>query len=163
VLIGRDAALVAVRGVDGTLSAVARRGSTYELARWLEHDGDARTPAEAAKASAFRCDSLGCIAEAGGLRLAVPRSAAALRDDCTMTAILVLPFSRPATCRPSGAVIDRADIAARGAHALTVVDGKVDIVTVSDDRGDRPWSARAVGSAAPSHPQHSRFRLWNRR
>ena len=33
------------------LSALAGRGSNFELARWLEHDGDGRPPAEAAKAS----------------------------------------------------------------------------------------------------------------
>ena len=57
VLIGRGAELVAVRGADGTLSALAGRGSSFELARWLEHDGDGRPPAEAGKAQAFRCDA----------------------------------------------------------------------------------------------------------
>jgi competence protein ComEC len=149
VLIGRDARLIAVRGADGALSAVAGRGSSYELARWLEHDGDARTPAEATKAAAFRCDALGCIAQVRGLRLALPKSAAALRDDCAMAAILVLPFPKPARCRPAGPVIDPDDIAARGAHALTVEGGRVRVETVADARGDRPWAAGAGGGAMP--------------
>ena len=33
------------------------RARAFELERWLEHDGDARTPQEAAKAAAFACDA----------------------------------------------------------------------------------------------------------
>ena len=124
VLIGRNAGLVAVRGADGRLSALAGRGSGYELARWLEHDGDGRSAAEAGKASAFRCDRLGCIAHVKGVRLAVARSGAALRDDCAAAAIVVLAFPKPARCRPAGLAIDTGDLAARGAHALTIDNGK---------------------------------------
>ena len=143
VLIGRGASLVAVRGADGRLSALAGRGSSYELARWLQHDGDGRSPAEAAKASAFRCDRLGCVAHVKGLRLAVARSEAGLRDDCTLAAILIVPFPRPPRCRPARAAIDSDDLAARGAHALTVENGNVRVHTVAAARGLRPWSTRA--------------------
>ena len=93
VLVGRGAALVAVRGADGKLSALAGRGSAFELARWLEHDGDGRPAAEAGRGAAFRCDRQGCTAHVKGLRLAVANSAAALRDDCALAAILVLTFA----------------------------------------------------------------------
>lgn len=94
-LIGRGADLVAVRAADGKLSALAGRGSTFELSRWLEHDGDGRTPAEAAKAQAFLCDQSGCIARVKGMRVAVAGSAAALRDDCAAASIVVLKFPKP--------------------------------------------------------------------
>jgi competence protein ComEC len=139
VLIGRGAGLVAVRGPDGKLFALAGRGSAFELARWLEHDGDGRPPAEAGKGAAFRCDSQGCIAHVKGLRLAVANAAAALRDDCARAAILVLRFSRPRSCRPAGPSIDIDDVNRRGAHALTIEGGKVSVSTVADARGDRPW------------------------
>jgi competence protein ComEC len=132
---------VAVRGSDGRLSALAGRGSTFELARWLEHDGDGRAPAEVGKATAFRCDSQGCTALVKGFRLAVAGTPAALRDDCARAAIVVLRFARPVGCNPSGALIDPDDLAARGAHALTVADGRVRIETVADARGARPWAA----------------------
>ncbi|HEX5959189.1 MAG TPA: ComEC/Rec2 family competence protein [Hyphomicrobiaceae bacterium] len=152
VLIGRGAALVAVRGADGRLSALAGRGTRFELGRWLEHDGDARPPEEASKAAAFRCDRIGCIAVVKGLTIAVARSAAALRDDCALAAILVSPFPRPRRCRPGAAAIDSRDIAARGAHALTIRDGKVRIDTVAEARGDRPWSTTVADSAPPRRP-----------
>jgi competence protein ComEC len=148
VLVGRGAALVAVRTPDGRLSAIAGRGSSYELARWLEHDGDGRTPAEAGKATAFACDRQGCIAHVKGIRLALARSAAALRDDCTLAPVVVLPFPKPARCRPAGPVIDPDDLAARGTHALTIEAGKARVETVADARGDRPWSTGPGEAAA---------------
>lgn len=149
-LIGRGADLVAVRAADGKLSALAGRGSTFELSRWLEHDGDGRTPAEAAKAQAFLCDQSGCIARVKGMRVAVAGSAAALRDDCAAASIVVLKFPKPKACRPLGLVLDSDDVRVRGAHALRIMDGRIVIETVAEMRGDRPWSARrdANGDAA---------------
>lgn len=141
VLIGRGADLVAVRGADGKLSALAGRGSTFELARWLEHDGDGRSPDEAGKAEAFRCDRIGCVAVVKGLRIAIADTPAAWRDDCTAASVLILKFPQPRGCRPHGPVIDRDDVSARGAHALTIKDGRVRIETVADVRGIRPWAA----------------------
>ncbi|HEY5831411.1 MAG TPA: ComEC/Rec2 family competence protein, partial [Hyphomicrobiaceae bacterium] len=143
VLIGRAASVVAVRAADGRLSALAGRGSSFELARWLEHDGDARPPAEVARAAAFRCDPHGCTARVGGMLLAVAYSPAALRDDCAAAAILVLRFPQPTSCNARGPVIDSAAIDRSGALALYLDGGRVArIETVADRRGDRPWAAR---------------------
>ena len=143
VLIGRAASVVAVRAADGRLSALAGRGSSFELARWLEHDGDARPPAEVARAAAFRCDPHGCTARVGGMLLAVAYSPAALRDDCAAAAILVLRFPQPTSCNARGPVINSAAIDRSGALALYLDGGRVArIETVADRRGDRPWAAR---------------------
>ena len=150
VLIGRGAALVAVRGADGRLSALAGRGSGYELARWLEHDGDGRPPAEVGKGSVFRCDQQGCVALIKGLRLALAKSSAALRDDCGLARILILQFPAPKRCRPAGPLIDIDDINVRGPHALTIEDGKVRVETVADARGNRPWAASMPQKPAPT-------------
>jgi competence protein ComEC len=141
VLVGRDAGLVAVRAADGRLSALAGRGSSFELARWLEHDGDSRPPAEAAKAQAFRCDAHGCTARVKGALVAVANSPAALRDDCAAAAILVLKFARPRGCS-AGVTIDVEDVRRRGAHGLTVEPTGVRVETVAGNRGDRPWAPR---------------------
>jgi competence protein ComEC len=150
ILVGRNANLVAVRAADGRLSALAGRSSSYELTRWLEHDGDGRPAAEAGKASVFRCDRLGCIAHIKGMRLAVTKTGAALRDDCTAAAIAVLAFPKPARCRPTGLAIDTGDLAARGTHALTIEKDQVRVETVADARGDRPWAARSSHATAPA-------------
>ena len=90
----------------------------------------------------FLCDRLGCTAQVKGVRIAVAGSAAALRDDCAAASILVLKFPKPKGCRPPGTVIDSDDVTVRGAHALTIEDGRVRIETVAETRGDRPWAAR---------------------
>jgi competence protein ComEC len=140
VLVGRGAELVAARGADGALSALAGRGSSFELARWLEHDGDSRAPAEVGKGRAFRCDAEGCATRVKGLTLAVPATASALRDDCASAAILVLKIDRPRGCAPQATLIDAGDLGRHGAHALYIDSGRVRIETVAAQRGRRPWS-----------------------
>jgi competence protein ComEC len=149
VLIGRGGSIVAVRTDTGQLSALAGRGSNFELARWLEHDGDSRPQAEAAKASAFRCDAHGCTARVKGMLLAVANSPVAVRDDCAAASILVLRFARPKGCKAVGPLIDADDIAAKGAHALYIGGGQVRIETVADTRGDRPWAPVSHRDDAP--------------
>jgi competence protein ComEC len=138
-LIGRGGDLIAVRGEDGKLSALAQRSSSFELARWLEHDADARTAAEVGRAEAFVCDPQGCIALVKGVQVAVASTPAALRDDCRLAGILVLKSVRPEACT-TPRVIDVGALAARGAHSLTIADGKVRIETVAGSRGVRPWA-----------------------
>jgi len=155
VLVGRGAALVAVRMATGELSALAGRGSSFELARWLEHDGDARPPTEVAKAVAFRCDAHGCTARVKGMLLAVANSAVALRDDCAAASILVLKFPKPRGCSPPGPAVDAEALSAKGAHAFYIDGDRVRSVTVADTRGDRPWAPPLPGVAAddPSPPE----------
>ena len=145
VLVGRGGNLVAVRGEDGRLSAIAGRGSTFELARWLEHDGDGRAASEAAKGQAFSCDRAGCVARVKGALVAVSESAAGLRDDCVAASVLILKLAKPRGCRPPGVVIDSADLSARGAHALSIENGHVRLETAAHARGARPWSGGADG------------------
>jgi competence protein ComEC len=159
VLIGRGAELVAVRGQDGALSALAGRGSTFELARWLEHDGDSRSTSEAGKARAFRCDAEGCTAVVKGLTVAVPASAPALRDDCAKAAILVLKTTRPRGCTAPTAIIDARDIAEQGAHAIYIEAGRLRIGTVAAQRGRRPWSTPDAVAAADALAEED----WGRR
>ena len=130
-----------------------RGAARISSARWLEHDGDSRPPAEVAKASAFRCDSHGCTARVKGALLAVAGSPAALRDDCTAAAILVIKFARPKGCAPRGPAIDTEDLSTRGAHALRIDGGQIRIETVADTRGNRPWAPQLRrGDHHPTDP-----------
>lgn len=159
VLVARGGRLVAVRGPDGLLSAIPARQSNYELERWLEHDGDARKAAEAAKAAAFVCDGVGCTARIKGLQLAVSRHAAAIGDDCARAELVVLSVPKPKSdCGRGNVVIDYFDVWGEGTHAIYIapVDGaasgkgadagkgsdtrRVRIDTVAAHRGDRPWA-----------------------
>jgi competence protein ComEC len=141
VLIGRGAGLVAVRDEKGRLSALSKAAATFELGRWLEHDGDTRPVREAAAAQAFSCDSQGCIARVKGALVAVASSPMALRDDCAAAAILVVTFPPPRNCAPAGVLVTPDKLETLGTHALYIEPGgAIRLETVADARGNRPWS-----------------------
>jgi competence protein ComEC len=144
ILISRSGTLIAARGEDGRLSALARRSDHFDLGRWLERDGDGRSPANVADAaqsgSIFTFDGSGCLARVQTRRLAVPRHPSALRDDCTQADILVLRHDRPQGCAPSAPVIDAAALRRAGAHALTFRGSEIAISTVAELHGRRPWT-----------------------
>lgn len=141
ILVGRDAELIAVRGADGELSAVGAGRASFELERWLEHDGARRSLEEASKAAAFRCDGIGCSATTKGLAVAVARHPAAFAEDCRRAAILISPIVGPRDCSGPKTVIDFFAARRGGTHALYIdADGGIRVETVAAARGTRPWS-----------------------
>lgn len=157
VLVGRGGDLVAVRGLDGRLSALPARGTAFDLARWLEHDGDVRPAAEVQKGAQWRCDAVGCTAVVQGRTVAVAHSPAALRDDCRDADVLVLRFTRGSRCEGPMLVMDRQALMQRGARAIYLPPARgaaahMRVQSVADLRGDRPW-ARPVVSWAGRTPE----------
>jgi competence protein ComEC len=150
VLVGREGALVAVRGKDGQLAAVAARGSAFDLSRWLEYDGDRRPAERVVPDAAFVCDGVGCTARiARGRVLSVARHASAFRDDCVRATVLVTttPTPPPRTCR-GPIVLTRQRLRRAGTHAIRIArDGRVEIENVADRRGRRHWSRRTADIA----------------
>jgi competence protein ComEC len=147
-LIGRDGALVAVRDDDGRLSAVGAGRTSFELSRWLEHDGDARTPRETgrdAKSASVACDRVGCRATVRGLTVAVAQHPAAFLDDCRRAQIVVAGIVSPKSCTAPKAVVDFFAARRAGTHAIYIEDdGSLRVETVAGMRGLRPWSARTA-------------------
>lgn len=145
VLIGRDGRLVAVRNPAGQFAALPAPQSQFELKRWLEHDGDGRSVAEAVATAGFTCDAVGCAAKLRGLRVAISRHAASIGDDCALADLMVLAVPAPRGCVGPQSVIDFFDARIKGTHAV-YVEGprRIRVVTVADTRGVRPW--------APLHP-----------
>lgn len=156
ILVGRGGDLVAMRGGDGLLVATRGSSGNFELGRWLEHDGDARTPRAAREARGLSCDGVGCLGEIKGLRVAIARHPSATAEDCTHADILVGGPRRPRGCDGPLAVLDRATLRRDGAHAVYVYanpDGTaariVRTETVAARRGVRPWTER------PERPQRT--------
>lgn len=144
ILVSRSGTLVAARGTDGRLWALAGRSDLFDLGRWLEWDGDGRPPTSVAEAaqpgSIFNCDRDGCIARIKGRGLAVPRHASALRDDCARAEILVLRHVLPKDCAPSALVIDAAALRRAGAHTISFRGAEPVVTTVTGLHGRRPWT-----------------------
>lgn len=145
VLIGRDGALIAVRTPSGRLTALAAPQSRFELSRWLEHDGDKRTPAEVVAAGGMNCDALGCMVSVKGARIAVSRHPAAVADDCRQADLVVLSMAAPKGCSEPAAIVDFFAARTGGTHAVYISGPRqFRIETVAGARGARPWS--------PPHP-----------
>jgi competence protein ComEC len=145
VLIGREGALVAVRDQDGRLAAHAERPSTFELKRWLEHDGDARDPKNVRKERAFRCDALGCVTQFEDRVIAISRHPGGAADDCERAGVLIVTGGRPPLCSGPAHVLDGASLRASGTVALyRTPEGSFRSESVADVRGVRPWSMPPV-------------------
>ncbi len=142
-LVGRDGALVAARLDGRQLTSLKGRGSEFELARWLEHDGDIRTGKAVASGEGFRCDRIGCTTRIKGRLVAMPSHPAALPDDCSKADILLLRWPRPSACPATKAtVIDYWALRDDGVHWLTIQDERVEVRSVGGERGARPWTGR---------------------
>jgi len=156
ILAGRGGTLVAVRGPDGLLAAAGPRSGTFELERWLEHDGDGRKPREALRARGFRCDGTGCVATVKGLTIAKTRHVSAMAEDCSRAHIVISDLSAPRDCTAPLLVLDRRTLARDGTHAITLAKDApggaariARIETAADRRGDRPWTQKPERTKSP--------------
>jgi len=143
VLIDRDGLLAAVRMQDGRM-ALTKRTPGYVAERWLLHDGDPRSPKEAASSDVMFCEREACVyREAGRPVIAFSRTLAALAEDCRHAEIIVsavpLPRSLRVRCN-ARLVIDKFDLWRNGATSLTFDAGKINITTMREARGERPWA-----------------------
>jgi competence protein ComEC len=154
ILVSSSGDSVAVRTSEGKLSAVRFGSDTFALRDWLTADADARAPNDGTLKAGFACDADGCVAKlADGALVAVPRTPAALAEDCARAALVVTIREAPPGC--AAAIVDRAMSRAGGAMAI-VRDAKVFRIERSYPAGyDRPWARRSIVSpatAASSRP-----------
>lgn len=149
IIIGRDGAAIAWRGNDRRLMAIGNREAAFEVARWLEHDGDDRRSQEllATRPPGLACDWMGCVTRVNGKRLTMAWHPAALADDCREADVLItrqtLHNASQHRCArdASRPTIDQKALARGGTHVVTIAKtGIVTIATVADWRGNRPWS-----------------------
>ncbi|MEQ1576634.1 MAG: ComEC/Rec2 family competence protein, partial [Hyphomicrobium sp.] len=120
ILAGRAGTLVTVRARDGALHATPGRHGGFELKRWLENDGDARTVAEASGPGTWTCDGSGCVAAVKGVTVAAVRHASALPEDCGRVRVLILPFPKPEGCTGPEVILDPRAFWSEGTHVITI-------------------------------------------
>jgi competence protein ComEC len=168
ILAGLNGSLVAVRTADGQLAATSVGRATFELGRWLEHDGDSREPKDILnKSKAFRCDGIGCVAKvAGDTTLSVARHGSAFADDCAAATILIATIPAPKECEKPALVLDYPRFKEEGGYAIyfgeqpagasTAVAAQrptLRIETIAASRGDRPWAQHARHPRPPETQQ----------
>lgn len=144
--IDRDAALFGVRTSDGRLALVSSRPA-YTAEQWLRHEGDPRSPGEAAKSDAISCDSLGCLyRESGRTLIAFPVTLDAVVEDCERADVIIARIPVPGRIRrdcSAEILLDYFYFWRNGATALTFeADGAVTLRTAREARGNRPWVQR---------------------
>jgi competence protein ComEC len=142
VVLSQDAKVMAVLARDGTYILSSRRPGSLLEETWTRRGGTeagATWPTLGRSADeSLACDSLGCLYEAHGQRVALVRDPMALRDDCRADLVVSAVPARK-VCGRKAKVIDRIDVWRNGAHAVWLAPGGVEIESVESWRGARPW------------------------
>lgn len=143
----------AVRGEDGALVLLGRRGGAHFAAeQWLRADADSRRPATMKTGP---CDKDGCVAHlADGRAVALVTSERAFLEDCDRAWLVVTPLYAPTGCA-AALVVDRRRLASSGAITLDLRGEDVREKHARSADEDRPWSRaprkqfRRPGHATP--------------
>jgi competence protein ComEC len=144
ILVDNAGKLFAVRAPDGRLALSSRR-TGFSADTWLRRSAQAepeRLPGRKDPiADWLRCDSLGCVYRAGGHVVALVHDRAALDDDCTEATVVIsaVPIRRGA-CRGPPLVVDRYRLWRDGPHAFWLGPDGVEVESVGESRGERPWT-----------------------
>jgi len=151
-IVGRSGEAVAFRQDNGLLGVVATRAATFDITRWLEHDGDNRSAATARAETASTCDRAACLGSVAGRTLAVTFHPSALAEECRRASIIVAKTNLPARCR-------RISEAARMGDGGTAPDPRSETTDASEESPQHgpvgmidPQSNRAATNGVPLTP-----------
>lgn len=137
-LVGGELKQIALRTEDGYALARGKRNAMVpEL--WANGLGYKQLP----KASEpdWQCDALGCMADVRGKRIAFPKDAAALVQDCA-AADLVFTLYAESSC---GHARLFGKTALAGSNVVAIwIDDELHIEKSADWQGSRPWSAETA-------------------
>jgi len=145
VLLSQDAKVIAVLAADGSYMASTVRPGRLVEETWTRRGGTELGPAWPKRGQSadgrLACDTLGCIYEAQGRKVALVRDGQALAEDCHADLVVSAVPARQ-TCRRHPALIDRIDAWRSGAHAVWLEPDRIRILSVDAERGKRPWVPR---------------------
>ncbi len=132
-LVGRDAATLALRADDGLLYFLGDPMDRYAARDWLRRDGDVRDVKAALGLGS--CDGFGCAVSTQAGLLVLSRRAEGMDEDCARATILISAASVP--CMGPRLVLDGAWAAQTQGAAIWLAPLRTQ--TVRDWRGERPW------------------------
>jgi competence protein ComEC len=133
--------LVGVRLDDGRLAVSPWERDGWITTGWLHAVGQeeaAPWPEEGHGGETLRCDGLGCVLERAGQRVAFARRPDALEEDCA-AADLVISYPRVERCFGDTPLIGPRALRHGDGLALWLDRDGIDVVTVRQRRGERPW------------------------
>jgi competence protein ComEC len=140
ILISPSGKLVAFRSPDGDLILSSNRAERLVRETWLRRNGQIRFDDVGDLDGSepwLRCDA-GTCDYAGRVRVYLSEAP----SECPDAELAIVPRAVVPACRTSA--IDQADLAARGAHAIYLKEGAIEIVDAASTIGERPWRAPAL-------------------
>ena len=150
ILIDGRGQIAGVRLDDGRLAVSPWRRDGWVTDQWLRSAGQEQAApwpeAGHGIGSSLSCDALGCVLVREGRTVALSREPGALEDDCAR-ADLVVSYPRIERCRNGTPMIGPAALRRAGGIALRIGPEGIDVLTVRETRGERPWVRSAPGSA----------------
>lgn len=137
ILISDSGNLYALKtGERGTYYS-SQRADRFEADRWRLVMG---TEVLEEQPSNLICDPAGCVMRQNSDLIAFPETMVGVEMDCRRADIIVSRIPAPKNCENARLVIDKFDLWRRGSHSLYFMpDGKLQVDTANDLRGDRPW------------------------
>lgn len=158
-----NARLISVRTADGATMLSSARREKFTAEQWLARDavaGSSRWPASGASQDGrLRCDTAGCILRLESWMIALPKTQAAVAEDCRRADLVVSLEPVNGRCPSARVIIDRYDMWRNGAHAVWLdADKGPRVRSTGEDRGARPWNPAPV----PGKDQYWRNSAVNR-
>lgn len=144
--------LVAVKDSAGGIYFATKAGASYTADVWLRMLGGSgnKPESEGPKASAnIVCDVQGCRFSKLDKWISITFNESGLIEDCNKSDILVALVPIRIPCRVVEKRIDWFDLWRYGTHTVHIRPNTLEIATVNQTRGDRPWVVRPP----PSHWQ----------
>ena len=141
-VVDASAQIVAARLDDDRLAVSPWRRDAWITSQWLRGAGQAEAapwPADGTGAGSLRCDALGCVLARHGHRVAFARRPEAIGEDCR-DADLVVSYPRIERCPNATRLIGPRALRRAGGIALWLEPSGIEILTVREVRGDRPWT-----------------------
>ena len=142
-VVSGDARLMAARDDSGRMWLSSLQRQRFEAGVWLRRAGEtAGSPWPSTGAVAkdqLGCDPLACLFRKNERLVSLVRNPLALAEDCRNADLVVSPEPlRGLAC--DAMVIDRFDLWREGAHAIWLSSTRIRTESVSDRRGQRPWT-----------------------
>ena len=140
ILVAPDGAAIAVRDQTGVLRVSGARAGSYAVEQFFDEEGGPPTNGAELR-EGVRCDSLACLLTgSAGLIVSHVLDPAAFAEDCTHATVVVTALTAPQDCRAT-LVIDAADLARHGAHAVRIEGPAAVRITTAYSATPRPWEA----------------------
>jgi competence protein ComEC len=144
-LIDARGEIVAARLSDGSLAVSPWQRDRWITDNWLQSAGQDRpaewpTPGQGS-AGDFACDAMGCVLTREGHTVALARAPEAIEEDCR-AADLVLSYPRVEWCPGATPLIGPRALRRAGGIAFWLEPTGIEMLTVREVRGERPWTRR---------------------